>query len=212
MAAHAPQRGQSGPEGRLAALRPDDHQEPRFSRTHANLLNAVSSVLVIILSGLISLASDRTRWRGPWCIVAFSWSLIFAGALHGLPLDADKWSRYAVFTLLSGGNALAQGLNDAWVSINAVRPANRSIGLAMVVMGSNLGAIAGSQLFRDDDAPRYNRGFLAILILYASAIPITGVIMWVYRRANKKLAQGKELVVSGQLVEAPEDGKKRFDL
>ena len=200
------------PKGGLQLYGPTIIRNLGFSKTNANQLNAVSSVLVIILSGLISFASDKTRWRGPFCIVAFSWSLIFAGTLHGLPVNSDKWSRYAVFTLLSGGNALAQGLNDAWVSINAVRPANRSIGLAMVVMGSNLGAIAGSQLFRDDDAPGYDRGFLAILILYASAIPITLIIMWVYRRATRKLAKGEELKVSGQLVEAPVDGKKRFDL
>lgn len=200
------------PKGGLQLYGPTIIKGLGFSRTNANLLNAVSSVLVIILSWLISFASDGTRWRGPWCIVAFSWSVIFAGVLYTLPIGSDKWARYAVFTLLSGGNALAQGLNDAWLSINAVRPSNRSIGLAMVVIGSNLGGIAGGQLFRDDDAPRYTKGFLAIILLYSSAIPITLLIMWVYWRGNKRLAEGRELKVSGQVVVAPEDGKKKFDL
>jgi hypothetical protein len=200
------------PKGGLQLYGPTIIKGLGFSRTDANLLNAVSSVLVIVLSWLISFASDRTRWRGPWCIVAFLWSIVFGGALYALPAGSDKWARYAIFTLLSGGNALAQGLNDAWVSINAVRPANRSIGLAMAVMGSNLGGIAGGQLFREEDAPRYTRAFLAILLLYAACIPISLALMWVYWRANRKLAQGRELKVSGQVVEVPEDGKKRFDL
>lgn len=172
----------------------------------------MSSVLVILLSWLISFASDKTRWRGPWCIVAFSWSMVFAGVLYGLPSGSDKWAQYAIFTLLSGGNALGQGLNDAWVSINAVNPPKRSIGLAMAVMGSNLGAIAGGQLFRADDAPEYTRAFAAILGLYAGAMLIVLVIMWVYWRADRVLAKGEELVIHGQVIEIPTDGKKRFDL
>lgn len=200
------------PKGGLQLYGPTIIKNLGFSRTNANLLNAVSSVLVIILSWFISFASDKTRWRGPWCLVAFSWSIIFAGVLYGLPSGSDKWAQYAIFTLLSGGNALAQGLNDAWVSINTVSPSKRSIGLAMAVMGSNLGAISGGQLFRADDAPRYTRAFVAILALYAGAMFVALVIMWVYWRANRVLANGEELKIHGQVIEIPADGRKRFDL
>lgn len=200
------------PKGGLQLYGPNIIKSLGFSRTKANLLNAVSSVLVIILSWLISFASDKTRLRGPWCIVAFAWSIIFAGVLYGLPRESGKWARYTIFTLLSGGNALAQGLNDAWVSINAVNPSKRSIGLAMAVMGSNLGAIAGGQLFRDGDAPRYTRAFMAILALYAGAMFLALVTMWVYWRDNRVLSKGEELKIHGQVIEMSEDGRRRFDL
>lgn len=189
------------PKGGLQLYGPFVIRSLGFSKINANLLNAVSSVLVIILSWLISFASDRTRLRGPWCIVAFLWSIAFAGALFG-QTTSPRWTRYAIFTLLSGGNALAQGLNDAWLSINATSPSKRSVGLAMVVMGSNLGAIAGQQLFRQSDAPKYTRAFLAILLLYASAIPLTLLLMWVYQRGNKKMQVNRE----------GEETEKRFDL
>ncbi|KAH7166425.1 alternative sulfate transporter [Dactylonectria macrodidyma] len=192
------------PKGGLQLYGPTVIKNLGFSKIHANLLNAVSSVLVIILSYLISVCSDKTRVRGPLCIVAFVWSIAFAGTLFGLPVGSDKWARYSVFTLLGGGNALAQSLNDAWLSINATKSSNRSLGLAMVVIGSNLGAIAGQQLFRSSDAPRYTRAFLAILMLYAASIPITLLIMWVYWRDNKK----------AKAAAAGSDGEisKRFDL
>jgi hypothetical protein len=174
------------PKGGLQLYGPLVIKSLGFSKINANLLNAVSSVLVIILSYLISVGSDKTGLRGPWCIIAFIWSIVFAGALFGLPVGSNKWTRYAIFTLLNGGNALSQGLNDAWLSINAMKASNRSLGLAMVVMGSNLGAIAGQQLFRKSDSPRYSRAFLSILLLYAAAIPITLLMMWVYWRDNKK--------------------------
>jgi hypothetical protein len=193
------------PKGGLQLYGPSVIKSLGFSKINANLLNAVSSVLVIILSYLISVGSDKTHLRGPWCIVAFLWSIAFAGALFGMPLGTDKWARYAIFMLLSGGNALSQGLNDAWLSINATKSSSRSLGLAMVVIGSNLGAIAGQQLFRSSDAPRYTHAFLAILLLYASSIPITLLLMWAYWRSNKKLSR-ENAAADNRTV------SKRFDL
>lgn len=173
------------PKGGLQLYGPTVIQSLGFGKINANLLNSVSSFLVIILSFSISLASDKTGWRGLWCIVAFGWSIIFAGSLWG-SVESSQWVRYALFTLLSGGNALAQGLNDSWLSINAQSKSNRSIGLALVVMGSNLGGLAGQQLFRSSDAPKYQSAFASILGLYGASIILTVVITGVYWRANKR--------------------------
>lgn len=174
------------PKGGLQLYGPTIIKGLGFSTTKANLLNSVSSFGVIILSFAISLASDKTRLRGPWCIVSFVYSIAFAGALYAIDNGtATKWAMYAIFTLLSAGNALAQGLNDAWMNINATTAARRSIGLAMVVVGSNLGGIAGSHLFQSSGAPRYAESFLAILLMYAACVPVTLAIMWMYWRKNK---------------------------
>lgn len=192
------------PKGGLQLYGPTIIKGLGFSKINANLLNAVSSVLIILLSYLISIASDTTHLRGPWCIVAYVWSIAFAGALFGLPMGTAKWARYAIFTLLSGGNSLAQGLNDAWVSINATDSTARSLGLAMVVIGSNLGAIAGQQLFQSSDAPRYTRAFLAILLLYLASIPVAIVLMWIYWRGNRTAERNS---ATPAVVK-----KRRFDL
>ena len=195
------------PKGGLQLYGPTIIKSLGFSTVNANLLNAVSSVLVIILSYLIAFGSDRTHLRGPWCIVAFIWSITFAGALFGMATDGNKWARYAIFTLLAGGNALAQGLNDAWVSINATKSTNRSLGLAMAVIGSNIGGIAGQQLFRSSDAPQYTQAFLAILLLYVASIPVTLFLRWIYWRANKKSESEQES--AGESIGLT---SKRFDL
>ncbi|ETS88173.1 hypothetical protein PFICI_02001 [Pestalotiopsis fici W106-1] len=196
------------PKGGLQLYGPLVIKTLGFSKVNANLLSAVSSVLVLIFSYCISIVSDRTRWRGPFCILAFAWSIIFAGSVLGVSKDASasKWTLYAVFTLLSGGNAVSQSLNDAWVSINARSPSRRSLGLAMVVMGSNFGGIIGPQLFRSSDAPKYPHAFLAILVLYAAAIPITLLMMWVYSRDNKE-AQTPGTTHDGTL-----ETRRRYDL
>ncbi|CAG8925997.1 unnamed protein product [Penicillium salamii] len=192
------------PKGGLQLYGPTIIKSLGFSKINANLLNAVSSVLIIILSYLISIASDKTHLRGPWCIAAYLWSIAFAGALFSLPVGTAKWARYAVFTLLSSGNSLAQGLNDAWVSINATDSSARSLGLAMVVIGSNLGAVAGQQLFQSSDAPRYTHAFLAILLLYIASIPVVLALMWIYKRGNRTTEGNSEVSESARA--------RRFDL
>lgn len=177
------------PKGGLALYGPSIIKSLGFDTTKANLLNSVSSYMVVVLSFLISWASDRTGLRGPWCIVAYLWSIVFGAALLGIGAKSDKWLRYAIFTLLGAGNALAQGLNDAWLNVNARTPEKRSIGLAMVVMGSNMGGIAGPSLFQASDAPRYVHGFAAILGLYGASILVTLAIMSVYWHDNRKLTR-----------------------
>ncbi|KAI8302450.1 putative transporter [Colletotrichum sp. SAR11_59] len=148
------------PKGGLAIYGPTIIKSLGFSKTNANLLNAVGNVLVIILSYTLSVASDKTRLRGPWCIVAFVWSIAFSGAL---------------------------------------------VGLAMAVMGSNLGGLAGQQLFQESDAPRYPKAFLAILLLYGASIPNTLALMYTYWRANRKTQTSSD-ENNGVVSE------KRFDL
>ncbi|KAM0555915.1 hypothetical protein ACHAPJ_006317 [Fusarium lateritium] len=197
------------PKGGLQLYGPTIIRSLGFSKINANLLNSVSSFLVVFLSFAIAWASDRTKQRGLWCMVAFLWSITFGGALFG-SVDKEKWTKYALFTLLSSGNALSQGLNDAWLSINIRSAEKRSIGLALVVIGSNAGGLAGKQLFRESDAPKYTRGFLAIVLLYAASLPITGIIMWMYWRQNKKM--DREPVEVGQEGDDRVNRRQHFQL
>lgn len=178
------------PKGGLQLYGPSIIKGLGFNTTNANLLNSISSFGSGILSLAISFASDKTQLCGPWCLVGFSWSIVFAGVLYGLNNEStNQWKMYAIFTLLSSGNALGQGLNDAWILINSTSASSRSIGLAFVVIGSQIGGISGQQLFRSSDAPRYTRAFLAILLLYAASVLITLVLIWAYWRKRKAASQ-----------------------
>ncbi|KAM0261475.1 hypothetical protein ACHAPA_009795 [Fusarium lateritium] len=197
------------PKGGLQLYGPTIIRSLGFSRINSNLLNSVSSFLVVFLSFAIAWASDKTKVRGIWCMVAFLWSITFGSVLFG-STDKDKWTKYALFTLLNSGNALSQGLNDAWLSINTRSAEKRSIGLALVVIGSNAGGLVGKQLFRESDAPKYTKGFLAIVLLYVASLPITAGIIGVYWRQNKKL--DRELVEDDGDVNERIDKNPRFQL
>ncbi|RDW84288.1 hypothetical protein BP6252_01878 [Coleophoma cylindrospora] len=180
------------PAGGLRLFSPSIIKALGFGTTKANALNSISSYGVIVLAVSMSYISDRTRRRGLWIAIPISYSMIFAGTLYGLPQHTAKWTRFAIFTLLTAGNSVSQGINDSWMSINARTPQERSIGLAMAVMGANIGGLAGQSLFQTSDAPRYNQSFLAILCLYSASLVFVLAQIWSYWFQNKNLATGEE--------------------
>ena len=157
-----------------------------FSTTHANLLSSVPYFMLIVLAFFIGSMSDLTHLRGPWCLVTYAWAIIWGGVQYGLPQTTAINTRYAVFIFLSSAGALGQALNDAWLNINATSSTHRSVGLALVVIGSNLGGLAGVNLFQADDAPGYTRAWLGILCLYAASIVFTCLIMLAYTWENRR--------------------------
>lgn len=175
------------PKGALQTYSPTIIKNLGFDRTAANALNSVGAYGVIVIALTLAWLSDKTRKRALWCVVSMCYCIVFAGTQYAITTHNDKWVRYAVLMLLNSGNAVAQSLNDAWLSCNARSPTERSIGLSLAVIGSNLGGLAGQNLFRENDAPRYTIGFLAIMCLYAGSF-IAVLVMWgVYWGGNKKL-------------------------
>ena len=82
--------------------------------------------------------SDKTNRRGLTVIIPAAVLAIFEGTLFALPLNADKWSKFAVVCLIQALNTVMQHtLNITWLSTNCVTVKDRAIGLPMVVMAAN---------------------------------------------------------------------------
>lgn len=101
--------------------------------------------------------------------------------------------KYAILTLLNSGVAIAQALNDAWFSINTQDAQIRCIGIALAVTGSNVGGLAGQNIFQESDAPYYPKGFLKILCLYAGSIVLIAAMIFYYWNDNRRIKKVGEL-------------------
>ncbi|KAF5233999.1 hypothetical protein FANTH_12353 [Fusarium anthophilum] len=176
------------PKGGLLLYGPTIIKNLGFDKFKANLLASVCNFALVALAVIAAWVSDRAKLRGPICFVCTCYALVLAGAQYALVTNTDKWAKYAVFVLFMAGNATFQGINSAWMVSNVRDTKALCIGQALVVMGANLGGLAGQQLFRDSDAPKYTRGFLAIMCLYASTLVIVVFVTWMYWNKNRKLA------------------------
>ncbi|KAF5988743.1 nicotinamide mononucleotide permease [Fusarium bulbicola] len=160
------------PKGGLLLYGPTIIKNLGFDKFKANLFVSVCNFALVALAVIAAWISDRAKLRGP-----------------ALVTNTDKWAKYAVFVLFMAGNATFQGINSAWMVSNVRDTKALCIGQALVVMGANLGGLAGQQLFRDSDAPKYTRGFLAIICLYASTLVIVVFVTWMYWNKNRKLVR-----------------------
>ncbi|KAF6826128.1 major facilitator superfamily transporter [Colletotrichum plurivorum] len=177
------------PKGGLLLYAPTIIKNLGFDKINANLLASVSNYALIILSLAAARVSDWLQLRGPVCMVCTIYALVFAGVQYSLVLSDSKWGKYAVFVLFMAGNATFQGVNSAWLSSNVKDTKTLAVGQALIVMAANLGGLAGQQLFRDEDAPRYTRGFLGIIGLYAGTLVLVAGLTALYWLKNRRMSR-----------------------
>lgn len=174
------------PKGELLLYAPTIIKNLGFDKVTANLLASVSNYALILLPGFAARISDWLQLRGPVCGACTIYALVFAGVQYSMVLSTDKWGKYAVFVMFMAGNATFQGVNSAWLASNVKNPKDLAVGQALIVMAANLGGLAGQQLFRDDNAPRYTRGFLGIIGLYSGTMVLVMGLTMLYWFKNRK--------------------------
>ncbi|KAI6080910.1 MFS general substrate transporter [Hypoxylon rubiginosum] len=178
-----------------------------YGTVRANAMASVGAFISAILIVILGWLCDVTKRRTPALLFAALWSLIAFACLR----EASKWSagrKYAAVVFSMATNSTIHILNVGWLSVNCQHPQERSVAMAMIIMGANAAGIAGSQVFRTPDAPLYVNAFTACLALSAVVVlEIIGLGVW-YFFSNKRLdKQGDGPVVTGVTEETP-DGQK----
>ncbi|KAL7915712.1 major facilitator superfamily domain-containing protein [Trichoderma velutinum] len=162
-----------------------------FSQSQSFLLSTPPAAFGVIVAFLASWAADKTRVRGPFAFgsaVMGLTGLCMIGFLH------HPYPRYVgAFLGQAASNTLVvTGL--AWGQNNVRGDAKRAVTTAIQVTLSAIGGIYSSTVFRQQDAPNYLPGIIAILILFALTaflVPITSWILW---RSNKKADAKLEMI------------------
>ncbi|KAJ6011650.1 hypothetical protein N7451_003062 [Penicillium sp. IBT 35674x] len=136
-----------------------------FGSVKANALASVPVYCGIVWLTILSFLSDRLGHRGPFVLLAITWNVISYACLRTDSYDSGKWHRYGVLAITNVSYCSMHILNVGWLSIYCRTPQERSVAMALVVMGANCAGISGSQIFRTEDAPKYLKGLTAICAL-----------------------------------------------
>ncbi|KAI9733266.1 MAG: hypothetical protein M1834_003350 [Cirrosporium novae-zelandiae] len=183
-----------------------------YGTIQANALASVGYYGCVVLTMCLAFLSDRTYRRGPFVLVSITWQLITYACLRTILYRVSKWHRYAILMLANVPNSAIHVLNIGWLSVNCKTAQQRSVAMAMIVMAANTGGIAGSQVFRTEDAPKYLRAFTAIVALAASGWVITalqiGQYIWSNRRIEKHVGEEQESIGEEEKGEPVEEGKR----
>lgn len=158
-----------------------------------------------IFAGMIMYATgwagDKYRMRGP--IIIFNMVL----CLIGLPIMGFAKSAgvqyFGVFLVTAGANSnipaamsyQANNIRGQW---------KRAFCSATLVGFGGIGGVAGSLVFRTQDAPLYRPGIWACIACSLLTIIIVGLLSLMFVRANKQADRG-ERVLEGDAVSYPSD-------
>lgn len=84
-------------------------------------------------------------------------------------------------------------LNIAWMSLACTDSEERALAMAMVIMGANIAGIYGAQIFREDDKPRYRRGFSIDIAIIAFGLSLA--VLRYLDDLRRRRRNGGQLVV-----------------
>lgn len=152
--------------------------------TTAQLLTVPPYAIAACVSLIIPWWSDRRQARGVFIIfvpfvavlgflllalVPWVWRkntvtlLVLCAQLqahHSLLLNHDRTVilvRYLAVTLVLCGMVPTLSILTSWLTNNCVGHAKRATALAMLVSSGGLASMAGTQVYRSNDAPRYRK-------------------------------------------------------
>lgn len=157
-----------------------------FTRVEANALASVGGFLALGVVFFFGWLSDKTNKRGLAVIIAHICYLVVLIVTREVHPTAGKWSRWGLWTTI---NAFAIGyhpVHNSWVQLNCKDPRERSISIAMWVMSAISGLMVGTQYYRADDLPFYNKGLRIQIIMVAVGMVFAIVQEGVYISYNRK--------------------------
>ncbi|KIK70268.1 hypothetical protein GYMLUDRAFT_34764 [Collybiopsis luxurians FD-317 M1] len=135
-----------------------------FSTFTTNLLVIPSSVANMITMFAITMISEVLNERTFVSMAEDLWTLPFLVALYCLPEKPNQW---IYFGLASGllSYPYTHPIQVGWASRNAGAVASRTVNASLYNMFVQVTTVVASQIYRADDAPRYRRGNLVLIII-----------------------------------------------
>ncbi|KAJ3101857.1 hypothetical protein HDU96_009851 [Phlyctochytrium bullatum] len=191
-----------------------------FSWMAVNLLTSPFAIFNFVLQLGISRLADWRKDRSLWLAICGLVSTIgYLSVLFYVPnTDTERWTPYGLLFFAcfnSGSLPLILGLTTS----NIVGHTKRTVSVTIIVLASAFGGVAGGQIYRDSDAPRYLKGHTANMILITTGLVCLLTLRFLLHSENTRrdklygpTAHGKQAVseLDGAFDEEFTDKDKDF--
>ncbi|SPO41437.1 related to nicotinamide mononucleotide permease [Pseudozyma flocculosa] len=144
-----------------------------FDTFTVNLLSMPAAAIASVTLVTITLLSERFNTRSWIGIVQNVWYLPGFVALYTLSPTANKWNYWAVVTYIIGA-PWAHAVQVSWISRQSGSVQTRTVASALYNMFVQLSAIAGANVYQQDDKPLYRKGNLAMIVVISFNICLYG--------------------------------------
>ncbi|PYI31205.1 MFS general substrate transporter [Aspergillus indologenus CBS 114.80] len=167
-----------------------------FNRIPANALAAIGNLITLPVIFFFAWLSDRSRRRGCTVLLAIGSYLVALVVLRTVQPHVGRWGHVGLWTMVNGLAVGYHPVHNAWIQVNCESAGERSI----IVMSATAGLMAGSQIFRGDEAGDfYPKGLVIMIAVVAVGFVLVAVQMGIYRWTERQ----KEMSVEEECWEWP---------
>ncbi|KAK5652713.1 hypothetical protein OQA88_10307 [Cercophora sp. LCS_1] len=157
-----------------------------FSTFQTNLLVIPSQLLHIMNMLLLTYFSQMIGQMAMVAIIPQFWAIPFLLFLRFVDTaTVSKWTVWLVMTMFLG-SPYAHPIQVGWVSQNSNTVRSRTVGAAMYNMCVQGGSIIAANVYRADDAPKYQRGNSVLLTIVAVNIVLYFSTKAYYQYRNRQ--------------------------
>uniref|UniRef100_A0A4E9EAY3 Major facilitator superfamily (MFS) profile domain-containing protein n=1 Tax=Gibberella zeae TaxID=5518 RepID=A0A4E9EAY3_GIBZA len=154
------------------------------------ILSTPPALFAVVEAMTISWLADKFQMRGPFVI--FQGLVGIIGLCMTGFLNSPTPRYIGTFLGVAGANGLVV-TTLAWQANNIVGDARRAVSTGILISVSGIGGIYSSMVFRQQDAPNYLPGIIAVMAINVAAVVVAALTMLVLRHNNKLADEGKYL-------------------
>ncbi|ESU09302.1 hypothetical protein FGSG_03872 [Fusarium graminearum PH-1] len=154
------------------------------------ILSTPPALFAVVEAMTISWLADKFQMRGPFVI--FQGLVGIIGLCMTGFLNSPTPRYIGTFLGVAGANGLVV-TTLAWQANNIVGDARRAVSTGILISVSGIGGIYSSMVFRQQDAPNYLPGIIAVMSINVAAVVVAALTMLVLRHNNKLADEGKYL-------------------
>ncbi|KAJ4269931.1 hypothetical protein NW762_001602 [Fusarium torreyae] len=161
-----------------------------YSLEMSFILSTPPSLFAVVSAMTVSWLADKVKLRGPFVILQGLVGVI--GLCMTGFLDSPTPRYIGTFLGVAGANGLVV-TTLAWQANNIVGDARRAVSTGILISMSGVGGIYSSMVFRQQDAPNYIPGLVAVMAINIAAILVAALTMVLLRIQNRRADEGKSL-------------------
>ncbi|TPX16264.1 uncharacterized protein E0L32_003913 [Thyridium curvatum] len=162
-----------------------------FSQQNSFLLSTPPAAFAVIVAFTISWFADKTKCRAPFM---FGASIVGIIGLAMIGFLKNPIPRYVGAFLGQAASNTIVVTGIAWGQNNVRQDQKRAVVTAVQITLSAIGGIYSSTVFRQQDAPNYLPGVIAMGILFVLNTILAPITIFILRRANSRADQGLEQI------------------
>jgi hypothetical protein len=166
----------------VALFMPQIIERLGYATVKTNLYTVAPNVTGAVMLLVLAFCSDFTRLRSPFIVLGFLFT--FAGFMIYASIDnvkAELQLAYFATFMMTWGTSAPSVLLSTWYNNNIAHEGRRVLLTSIGVPLANLMGLVSSNLFREQDAPKYMPALITVAAFGAAGACLAGLLalyMW----------------------------------